>query len=114
VNGRPSTGQLNDLDQACHNVSEDMARRRQFHKSFRGGCSTGAIIKGVILETTKQKTEDGESLLGPLASYPVIWEILERSDETIRGCVPHLIVSSDTESRVADDRQRRYEGDAKN
>jgi hypothetical protein len=33
---------------------------------------------------------------------------------TIRGRVPHLIVSSDTESRVASDRQRRYEGDAKN
>ena len=61
----------------------------------------GAIIKGVILETTKQKTQDGESLSEPLASYPVIWEILERSDETICGRVPHLIVSSDTESRVA-------------
>lgn len=58
----------------------------------------GAIIKGVILETTKQKTQDGESLSEPLASYPVIWRIMERSDETIRGRVPHLIVSSDTES----------------
>lgn len=61
----------------------------------------GRHNKGVILETTKQKTQDGESLSEPLASYPVIWEILERSDETICGRVPHLIVSSDTESRVA-------------
>jgi hypothetical protein len=43
----------------------------------------------------------------PLASYPVIWEFRERSDETLCGSVPHLIVSSDT-------KRRPYEGDAKN
>ena len=49
----------------------------------------------------------------PLAKLSCHGKFWERSDETIRGCVPHLIVSSDTESRVAGDRQRRYEGDAK-
>lgn len=62
--------------------------------------------QSVIRETSKQKTQVGERLSEPLASYLVIWEFLERSDETLCGSVPHLIVSSDTE-------QRSYEGDAK-
>jgi hypothetical protein len=49
---RPSTGQLNDLDQACHNVSDDMATgvNSISHSVEAAACAPN---KSVILETSK-------------------------------------------------------------
>jgi hypothetical protein len=65
------------------------------------------IIKVSSLGTSKQKTQDGESLSEPLLAILSYGEFWKDQMRTICGSVPHLIVSSDTE-------QRPYEGDAKN